>query len=121
MKVDKFLHAALLVSSLERSREFYEGVLGLEQKKRHSFNFQGAWYDLGDCELHLIVTSEPLPSEEQRPQRDAHVSFLINDYEEWKSYLNSQGIHTREGRSGLKQLFIRDPDGNLVELQEREK
>lgn len=114
------LHAALLVTDIEKARAFYSGVLGLKEKIRHNFNFPGAWYDLGDAELHLMVTDAKLPEVEERPQRDFHVAFEIEDFEETRSAIIDAGLAYREGRSGLAQLFVRDPDGNLIELQKRE-
>ena len=60
MKISKLLHAALLVNDLQRAKQFYEGVLGLKEKLRHDFDFEGVWYDLGENELHLMVASHPL-------------------------------------------------------------
>jgi len=119
MEIRKLLHASMLISDLERSRRFYNGVLGLKEKPRPAFDFPGAWYDLGECELHLIVTRETLPPAEARPSRDFHVSFLIDDYEATKRALLNAGVPFREGSSGLAQIFVRDPDGNLIELQPR--
>lgn len=119
MELRKLLHAGLLISDLERSRRFYNGILGLKEKPRPAFDFPGAWYDLGESELHLIVTRETLPRPEARPSRDFHVSFLIDDYEATKQALNNAGVPFREGSSGIAQIFVRDPDGNLIELQSR--
>jgi catechol 2,3-dioxygenase-like lactoylglutathione lyase family enzyme len=119
MRIKKMLHAALLVTDLEKAKAFYGGVLGLKEKTRHSFNFPGAWYDLGDAELHLMVTESKLPVAEERPQRDFHVAFEIEDFEETRRAIADSGLAYREGRSGLAQLFVRDPDGNLIELQKQ--
>lgn len=119
MQIGRFLHAAVLVCDLVRAKQFYGGVLGLKEKARHTFNFDGAWYDLGECELHLIVTPEALPPGEHRPRRDYHVAFSVDDYDATKLALEEGGVPYREGNSGLAQLFIRDPDGNLIELQKR--
>lgn len=117
MRVSRLLHAAILVSDLDRARSFYGGVLGLKEKPRPSFDFPGAWYDLGESELHLMVTAEPLTPVEKRPLRDFHVAFLIEDYEKTKQSLLEAGFNIREGSYGLKQIFMSDPDGNLIELQ----
>jgi catechol 2,3-dioxygenase-like lactoylglutathione lyase family enzyme len=119
MELRKLLHAGLLITDLERSRQFYNRILGLKEKPRPAFDFPGAWYDLGECELHLIVTREALPAAGARPSRDFHVSFLIDDYEATKQALHQAGVPFREGSSGLRQIFVRDPDGNLIELQSR--
>jgi catechol 2,3-dioxygenase-like lactoylglutathione lyase family enzyme len=120
MQIGRLLHAAVLVRDLNRAKLFYGGVLGLKEKPRHSFNFEGAWYDLGECELHLIVTAETLLPAEDRPRRDCHVAFLIDDYHGTRNALEEAGVPYTEGSSGLAQIFIRDPDGNLIELQSRE-
>jgi len=119
MKISKLLHAALLVHDLARAREFYEGALGLKERPRHNFDFDGVWYDLGENELHLMVVPDVLPPAEKRPRRDFHVALLIDDYEAAKAHLAKLGIPYREGRHGLAQLFVRDPDGNLIELQQK--
>jgi len=92
--------------------------LGLKEKLRPSFDFDGAWYDLGECELHLMVTSERLPPAELRPERDFHVALMIDDYDATMRALNAASVSFREGGYGIKQLFVSDPDGNLIELQE---
>ncbi|MEO6697721.1 MAG: VOC family protein [Gammaproteobacteria bacterium] len=119
MKISGLLHTALLVNDLQRARQFYEAVLGLKEKSRHNFGFEGVWYDLGGNELHLMVVADTLPPAEQRPRRDFHVALKIEDYQAAKDHLDKRGIPYREGRRGLSQLFVRDPDGNLIELQQR--
>jgi len=119
MELRKLLHAGLLITDLERSKQFYSGILGLKEKPRPAFDFPGAWYDLGECELHLIVTRDALPTAGARPKRDFHVSFLIDDYDATIRQLDQAGVPFREGSSGLAQIFVRDPDGNLIELQSR--
>jgi glyoxylase I family protein len=119
MNIDTLLHAAVLVTNLERSRAFYEGVLGLKEKPRHNFDFPGAWYDLGRTELHLIVTTESLPEPTSRPRRDYHVAFQVSDLAEARRAVQAAGVNYRESSSGLPSIFVRDPDGNLIELQQR--
>ena len=117
MRVRRLIHAAFLVTDLDRAKAFYGGVLGLEEKRRPDFDFPGAWYDLGECELHLMVTSEPLPSAEERPRRDYHVAFQVDDLEAAKLALEGAGLQFRPSSSGRGSIFVRDPDGNLIELQ----
>ena len=119
MRVLQLLHAAILVNDLERAKNFYEKVLGLTEKQRHDFDFNGDWYDLGECDLHLMVVTDPLPPAEQRPQRDFQIALRISDYQATKQHLDRLGIPYREGRHGLPQMFVHDPDGNLIELQQK--
>lgn len=116
MKVTDLLHVAILVSDLEAAKQFYEGILGLKQKPRPNLEFPGVWYNLGDVELHLIVTTQSLPSSE-RPNKDSHLALAVKDYELMKKQLKDAGVPFRESSAGTPQIFVRDPDGNLIELQ----
>ena len=52
-------HCGLIVADLERSRGFYGGALGLEEVPRpHNFRFAGAWFQIGEDQLHLLVASD---------------------------------------------------------------
>lgn len=119
MRVKGLLHSALLVTDLASARSFYEGILGLKIKPRHNFDFEGAWYDLGHAELHLMVTQTTLQPGSERPRRDYHVAFQIDDLAEARRTLEAAGLNYRESSSGLPSIFVRDPDGNLIELQQR--
>ena len=54
--IKKFMHAGLIVSDLQKSRAFYEGLLGLKPNPaRPNFDFDGVWYDIGQNQIHLMV------------------------------------------------------------------
>lgn len=117
MKVTGLLHVAVLVSDLEAAKQFYEGILGLKQKPRPNLESPGVWYNLADAELHLIVTTGPLPSVNERPDKDSHFALSVGNYELIRKDLTGASIPFRESSSGAPRLFVRDPDGNLIELQ----
>jgi catechol 2,3-dioxygenase-like lactoylglutathione lyase family enzyme len=47
-------HIAITVSDVGNSVSFYSHVLGLQQLERPNFDRHGAWFTLGNVELHLI-------------------------------------------------------------------
>ena len=47
-------HASIRIRNLDRSRQFYEGLLGLAPAPRPEMGFAGMWYQLGQGQLHLI-------------------------------------------------------------------
>ena len=47
-------HIAITVSDVGASATFYSHVLGLQQIERPNFDRHGAWFTLGNVELHLI-------------------------------------------------------------------
>ncbi|NWG86562.1 MAG: VOC family protein [Hydrogenophilaceae bacterium] len=119
IKLTQLLHASLLVADLGRARAFYEGVLGLAPNPaRPAMSFDGVWYDIGAAQIHLICLPNPDPVE-GRPAhggRDRHTALAVEGWEELKGRLDAGGIAYTLSRSGRRALFVRDPDGNALEL-----
>jgi catechol 2,3-dioxygenase-like lactoylglutathione lyase family enzyme len=115
-------HVSFAVADLERSREFYEGVLGLAPIPRPELGIPGAWYGAGNVELHLIAAPaglEPGRRAERISPLANHTAFAIDDYAATLAHLRGRGIEVLELRPGIgPQLWIRDPDGNVIELVE---
>jgi glyoxylase I family protein len=112
-------HVSILTSDLGRSIRFYSGILGLAvSDKRPDLGFDGAWFDLGGQQIHLIhpdpVGSPHKP--EVRCGRDRHVAFQVEDIDQLIEKLDSAGIEFERSRSGRPALFCRDPDGNALEF-----
>ncbi len=117
----KLLHASLLVADLGRARAFYEGVLGLTPSpSRPEMGFPGVWYEVGGAQVHLLCLPNPDPVT-GRPAhggRDRHTAFAVADWEGLKTALDAVGLAYTLSRSGRRALFVRDPDGNALELVE---
>ena len=114
-----FRHISLLVADLQRARDFYEGILGLEiNPARPAMSFAGVWYDIGPVQIHLMC----LPNPEAglvRPEhggRDRHAAFAISDMHELKECLTKADIKFTLSQSGRGALFCRDPDDNALEF-----
>jgi glyoxylase I family protein len=113
------LHAAVLVSNLEKSIEFYEGILGLSRIDR-SLNYPGAWYQIGDVQIHLI---EDLDYHSPRidlikSTRNPHIALGVRDLTAAKQQLLAANCSVKMSNSGRAALFTQDPDGNAIELIE---
>jgi glyoxylase I family protein len=114
-------HVSLCVKDLERAKRFYEDVLGLRELPRPAFDFPGAWYELGDRQLHLIVHTNPrtLRGTTEIDSRDGHFAVKVTDYDATLKWLNESAIAVREravNPTPWAQLYITDPDGNVIEL-----
>ena len=107
-------HASIRVGDLARSRKFYEELLGLDTAPRPDLGFPGAWYGLGESQLHLIQQTKIF---DDIDPTDPHVAFEVADLAEVRRTLDARGIPYRD--FGGAQLWILDPDGNVVELCER--
>lgn len=118
--ITSILHTTFLTSDLDRSRAFYEGILGLKvNTTRPAMSFEGMWYDVGDYQqIHLMVLPNPEDGL-QRPShggRDRHVAFAVSDLAILIERLNAAGVAYTLSRSGRKALFCRDPDQNALEF-----
>jgi catechol 2,3-dioxygenase-like lactoylglutathione lyase family enzyme len=113
-------HATFLCSDLDRSRAFYEGVLGLRpDPNRPQLGFDGVWYDVAPSQqIHLMLLPNP-EAGLQRPShggRDRHVALLVDDLDALQAKLDEAGMAYTLSRSGRRALFCRDPDGNALEF-----
>jgi catechol 2,3-dioxygenase-like lactoylglutathione lyase family enzyme len=112
-------HVSFAVKDLAASRRFFGGVLGLPELERPGFNFGGAWYSLGDRQLHLIVEPSAGREAADRLSRSDHMALEVSDIETVRKVLRDAGIEFGEGGNqalGMDQVFCRDPDGHVVEF-----
>ena len=127
-------HIAIIVSDVGRSAQFYSDVVGLEQIRRPNFDRHGAWFTMGNLELHLIK-GQPLA-----PVGDhliiGHVALEVTNIDRVPEILKEKGIPFKQNVSVpkgvmvpgsgtndsnnsqaiVKQYFFRDPDGYYLEV-----
>ena len=119
MKIHTLLHASLIVADLAKSRAFYEGVLELTlNPNRPDLGYDGAWYDIGAQQIHLLALPNPDPVT-GRPAhggRDRHVALAVDDIAALKAALDAAGVAYTMSKSGRAALFCRDMDGNALEF-----
>ncbi len=131
MEIRRLDHVALLVKDVEESKRFYVQLLGMEEHPRpSSFDFPGAWLRKGSAEIHLIGEDEPGRVDQVQPggySRDelsighvTHFAFEVADLEETRQYLQAREIPIvggpRPRGDGVMQMYIRDPDGYIIEF-----
>jgi len=115
MALDGVHHVSLVVRDLEAARRFYVGVLGLDEIARPPFRFPGLWLRSGAQEIHLIERPGFAPPEGQ------HFAFRARGLDVLAARLAAQGIEVRgpiDVPGAGRQAFLRDPTGNLIELNE---
>ncbi|MBD1908419.1 VOC family protein [Funiculus sociatus GB2-A5] len=118
MQIIQCLHAAILVSDLERAEHFYGKVLGLYKIDR-TLKFPGAWYQVGEFQIHLIVadiSSDMVDS--QKLGRNRHLAFSVANLDAAKEQIINNNCPVQMSASGRAALFTQDPDGNIIELSQ---
>ena len=112
-RVSAIHHVNIGIRDRERTREWYQRVFDAEIKPHPR---QLELY-LGGSELHFHETPEPAYL------KTNHFALEITDWDDMMAHLAAQEIPFDEGRGpqirdydGHHYAYIRDPDGNLIEL-----
>jgi catechol 2,3-dioxygenase-like lactoylglutathione lyase family enzyme len=102
---------------MEESLRFYIDVFGMERLPSPNFAQHVEWLRLGEQQLHLFHREAP-------PPEFHHIALDVDDFE--AAYLKAKelglldqdsfGASVRELPGGAVQMYIRDPAGNLVEV-----
>ncbi len=119
MQITQALHAALVISNLEKSQHFYSTILGM-QKVDRELKFPGIWYQLGNYQIHLILAATTIPdaTDSEKWGRNRHLAFSVANLEAAKKQLIAHNCPIQMSASGRSALFTQDPDGNIIELSE---
>jgi len=121
------LDLGVLVSDIQASLNFYQGILGLHFIEERPLWF-GTMYRLrfGSSDFKLIVPQAKVPKgpiglESQLGFR--YVTFVIKNLSSLCAELKSKGVEftvpEKELRPGVRIAMVKDPDGNIVEFVER--
>jgi len=113
-------HVSFRVDDVQAALDFYVGILGCTQLDRPAIPVPGAWLQAGQTQVHLIgcEASEEtgFPPSQINPVAN-HVAFCAPDFEAAEERLKAKGVDYAHGPSPLvKQIFMRDPSGNMIEL-----
>ncbi|KIL48434.1 VOC family protein [Jeotgalibacillus campisalis] len=115
-------HVSLLVTDIERSKRFYGDTLGFEESvDRPAFDFTGAWYQVGNTQIHLIVhdNGKTLRGTNKIDSRDGHFAVRVIDMEAFLEKLKDKDIKLIDkptNKTEWHQVFVADPDGNIIEF-----
>ena len=123
-ETDNFLsihHISFVISNLDNAMHFYGEVLGLKvDESRPNLSFDGYWFTINETQqIHLLLVDNH--DSVERPAhggRDRHAAFKVRDLDRLALRLDNNAITYTMSKSGRKALFVRDPDGNTLELMQ---
>jgi glyoxylase I family protein len=130
MEIDGLHHVALPCADLERSRRFYQEILGLTEIQRPALPVAGAWFRVGDRqELHLVVgdAQATFRSRKGMDTNDIHFAIRVASYRQALEALKARGYREDANpddpmgirtsmRVGYPQIYLLDPDRNIIEI-----
>lgn len=119
-------HLVLTVADIEMILAFYRDVLGMEPEKFTPADGSTRWaltFGVQKINLHRAGT-EFAPKAAHPAPGTADLCFLSETpLEDWQAHLADLGVRVEEGpvpRTGavapLTSIYLRDPDGNLIEI-----
>jgi catechol 2,3-dioxygenase-like lactoylglutathione lyase family enzyme len=108
-------HVAFTVDDLEEARRFYGGILGLEELPRPEFNVPGIWFGVASQAIHIAEVAD------HESSRRNHFALEVTDLDAVGAALTAAGVtvrHAPETPGAGRQATIRDPAGNIIELNQ---
>jgi catechol 2,3-dioxygenase-like lactoylglutathione lyase family enzyme len=119
MRATRINHVSIVAHDLEESARFYEELFGMERMPTACFP-QGPvlWLKLGGQQLHLFE------SEANEPTLRHHFGMDVDDFDAVYARAKQLGVldsdafgaSLRGHAMGWVQMYLRDPAGNLVEV-----
>ncbi|MFV0635427.1 VOC family protein [Mitsuokella sp. WILCCON 0060] len=126
MKVKSLDHFVLTTKNLEQSLHFYRDVLGMRVEEREGR--YALFFGTSKINIHQRP-AEFLPAAAKPQHGSLDFCLIVEDTcEALVQELSAKGVPVELGpvgrhgaRGAMKSIYLRDPDGNLVELCHYEK
>jgi len=130
MPVTVLNHFFVRAENIEATKDFYVDVLGFEVLPRPNFPFPGYWLGLDGAALvhvglggveqaNLYYIGSPDGAATDNAGVIDHIAFIATDPAKMAAHFRSTGVPYRPRylpESALYQLFVRDPNGIMIEL-----
>jgi glyoxylase I family protein len=131
MRLTGLHHVTLICRDLERTTAFYRDLLGLtlvdRQQNEDDPDARHFWFgDAGGSPGTLLSFLEypSMPQGVVGAGSTHHVALAVesaSEQEAWRDYLRSRGVPCTDvfDRAQFRSIYLRDPDGHIVEIATR--
>jgi catechol 2,3-dioxygenase-like lactoylglutathione lyase family enzyme len=109
-------HVSISSPDQDASARFYIDLFGVERLPAPNFGFRVDWLRFGDTQLHIF------PEDDTAPKRH-HLGISVDDILPIYRRARELGVidpvftdHVRVLEDGIVQFYLRDPGGNLIEI-----
>ena len=131
----KLHHINLSSNNVNKMNEFYKQVLLLDTEtndlpileRKKGYSGEVDFVTDGNIQTHLAEKDLDVnfkTGHSINPLERGHIAYRTDDLEEFKKHLENKGIKYSDwgetAVAGWKQIFFYDPDGNIIEVHEKE-
>lgn len=119
-------HLVLTVGDIKATCRFYTGILGMRAERFVPADGSERWaLKFGNQKINLHQAGSEFDPKAAHPKPgSADLCFLSDTgLDEWARHLSENGVAIEEGPVGrtgatgpITSIYIRDPDGNLLEI-----
>ena len=122
----RFLHVMLRVMDIEKSLAFYEGLFDMKLARQMRLEDSELYFlsdETGQTQIELTYNFDTPAEGYSHGNAFGHLAFGVDSIEEFSQKMKTLG-YGEVGEIypmpeyGIKIAFIKDPDGNIVELIE---
>jgi catechol 2,3-dioxygenase-like lactoylglutathione lyase family enzyme len=125
IRYEQVHHVSLNVTDLQKAKEFYTDVLCLREMERPPLKTRGVWFSVGEDgqQLHLIEYPGETLRQGGIDGSDGHYALRVQSYSETIDWLTRCGVEFEarpHAKTGFPQIYLLDPDRNVIELNAQE-
>ncbi len=127
MRLTGLHHLTAIVKDLGRTVAFYRDVLGLslvrEGVSDDDPDARHFWFQAGEQWISFLEYPT-MPAGTVGTGSVQHFALAVGSAEEqdaWRDYLRARGVQCTDvfDRGGFRSIYVRDPDGHIVEIATR--
>jgi lactoylglutathione lyase len=118
-------HTAVYVINVKASTEFYKNIIGLDTVPEPFHDGKHTWFKTGPgTALHVIQGAEA----KKEYYKNQHTCFSVPSVEDFTKLLTDKNIPFEDVKGtknavttridGVKQLWLQDPDGYWIEIND---
>ena len=131
----KLHHINLSTNNVSRMNDFYKNILLLDTEtndlpvleRRKGYSGDVEFVTDGNIQTHLAEKDLNVSfktGHSINPLEKGHIAYRVENLEDFKNHLKKNGVFYSDwgetAVSGWKQIFFYDPDGNIIEVHEKE-
>ncbi|MCF2447271.1 VOC family protein [Dyadobacter sp. CY345] len=115
-------HLALQVKDIEASKAFYKDIIGLKPVQvPDDLKAIRGWFDIGNGQMIHLLAGRTAPVVNDK--NGSHFSIFVDSIDQTEKFLTSKNLkfHKQVRFDKVTQIYFEDPDGYLIEVNQRAK